>query len=51
MQSLYSIYNHLLKPLHWNIHELWHQALIVMKITEEDFEKKVTSLICKLVGP
>ena len=28
-----SIYSHFLKQLHWNIHELWHKAPIVMKIT------------------
>ena len=27
-QSGCSFYSHLLKPLRWNIHELWHQALI-----------------------
>ena len=39
-QSSCSIYSLFLKPLHWNIHELWEQALIVMKITS-DFEKIV----------
>ena len=43
IQSRCSIYNHFLKPLHWNIRELWHLALIVMKITAEDFEKLVKS--------
>ena len=33
IQSGCSIYSHFLKPLHWNIHELWHKAPIVMKIT------------------
>ena len=37
IQSRCSIYSHFLKPLHWNIHELWHQALIVMKITVHSF--------------
>ena len=35
IQSGSSIYSHFLKPLHWDIHELWHQALMVMKITEQ----------------
>ena len=43
IQSCSSIYIHFLKPLHWNIHELWHQALAVMKITVKDFEKIVKS--------
>ena len=38
IQLRWSIYN-FLKPLH----ELWHQALIAMKITVEDFEKIVKS--------
>ena len=38
-----SIYSHFLKPLHWNIHELWYQALVVMKTAVEDFEKIVKS--------
>ena len=33
IQSGCSIYSHFMKPLHWNIHELWHKVLIVMKIT------------------
>ena len=33
IQSGCSIYSHFLKPLHWNIHELWHQAIIVIKFT------------------
>ena len=33
IQSDCSIYCHFRKPLHWNIHELWHRAPIVMKIT------------------
>ena len=37
IQSGCSIYSHFVKPLHWNIHELWHQAFIVMKITEHSF--------------
>ena len=37
IQSGCSIYFHFVKPLHWNIHELWHQAFIVMKITEHSF--------------
>ena len=32
IQSRCSIYSHFLKPLHWNIHELWHQTLLVMEI-------------------
>ena len=51
VQSGCSIYSHFLKPLHWNTHELWHQALTLMKITGEDSEKNVTSHNCKLVGP
>ena len=39
-----SIYNHLLKPLHWNILEFWHQPPIVVKITVQDLEKTVNSL-------
>ena len=35
IQSGSSIYSHFLKTLHWDIYELWHQALIVMKITEQ----------------
>ena len=41
--SCYSIYNHFLKPIKWNIHKLWHQASIVMKITLENFKKIVKS--------
>ena len=41
IQSHCSIYSHFLKPLHWNIHELWHEALIVMKIRR--FRKNVKS--------
>ena len=37
IQSRCSIYSHFLKPLHWNIHELWHHALILMKITVHSF--------------
>ena len=33
IQSGCSIYSHFLKSLHWNIHELWHKAPKVMKIT------------------
>ena len=40
-QSRCIIYRYFLKPLLWNIHELWHQALMIMKITVEDFEKIV----------
>ena len=43
IQSRCSIYNHFQKPLHWNIYKLWHQALIVMKITVEEFKKIVKS--------
>ena len=42
IQSRCNIYSHFLKPFHWNIHKLWHQAFI-MKITVEDFEKIVKS--------
>ena len=52
IQSRSSIYNHFLKPLHRNIHKLWHQAVTVMKITVEDFEKIVSSFLApELVGP
>ena len=44
IQSDCSIYSYFLKPLHWNIHVLWHQALIAMKITVEDFQKIAKSL-------
>ena len=37
IQSRCSIYSHFLKPLHWNIHQLWHHALILMKITVHSF--------------
>ena len=37
IQSDCSIYSHFLKPLHWNIHELWYQALIAMKIIGHSF--------------
>ena len=37
IQSGCSTCSHSLKPLHWHIHELWHQALIVMKITVHSF--------------
>ena len=43
IQSRCSIYSHFLKPLHSNIHELWHQTLMIMKISVEDFEKIVKS--------
>ena len=43
IQSRCSIYSHFLKPLRWNIHKLWHQALTVMKTTAEDFENIVRS--------
>ena len=57
IQSRCNIYSHFLKPLHWNIHKLWHEALIVMKIAVEDLEKNsyVSSFLAphiyKLVGP
>ena len=38
-QSRCSIYSHFFKPLHQNIHKFWHQALTVMKIAVEDFQK------------
>ena len=41
IQSHCNINSHYLKLFHGNIHKLWHQALIVMKITVEDFEKIV----------
>ena len=37
IQSGCSIYSYFLKPLHWNIHELWHKTLLVMKITVHFF--------------
>ena len=37
IQSGCSVYIHFLKPLRWNIHELWQQAFIVMKITVHSF--------------
>ena len=40
IQSGCSIYSHFLKPLHRDIHELWHQALIVMKITVQSLYYK-----------
>ena len=43
IQSHCNITSHYLKLFHGNIHKLWHQALIVMKITVEDFENIVTS--------
>ena len=42
IQSRCSIYCHFLEPLHWNIHKLWHQALL-LKIAVEDFKKIVKS--------
>ena len=36
IQSRCSIYSHFLKPLHWNIHQLWHQALI----SNEDYSRR-----------
>ena len=52
IQSRCSIYCYFLKPLPWDIHELWHQAFTVMKITVEDFKKIVfASHIYKLVRP
>ena len=44
IQPRCSIYSRFLKPLHWNIHGLWHQALIVIKIIVEDVEIIVKSL-------
>ena len=44
IQSGCSIYSHFLKPLYWNIHELKHQALIVMKIS-------VQSIRASKIGP
>ena len=32
IESGCSIYSHFLKPLYWNIHELWREAPIVMEI-------------------
>ena len=32
IQSGCSIHSYFLKPLHWNIHELWHKAPKVMKV-------------------
>ena len=37
IQSGWNIYSHFLEPLHWNIYELWHQALVPMKITVHSF--------------
>ena len=39
IQSRCSICSHFLKSVHWNIHKFWHQVLIVMKVTAEDFKK------------
>ena len=39
IQSRCNIYIYFLKPLYWKIHELWHQALIVMKMTSHFFYK------------
>ena len=40
-----SIYIHFLKPLHWNIHELWPQELIVMKIRKFRKNSSISSFL------
>ena len=40
-----SIYIHFLKPLQWNIHELWSQELIVMKIRKFRKNSSISSFL------
>ena len=40
-------WNHYTEILHWNIHELWHQALIAMKITMHSLIFQNTVMIYK----